>query len=61
MNLILQFLNDSAGKFVVSGVEVEYLLKSQESKTKALIEGVEKSIDERLATRSRTFNYKLTK
>lgn len=61
LNLILQFVNDSSQKFVVSGVEFEYLLKSQESRTKALIEGVDKSIDERFATHSPTFDYKIMK
>lgn len=31
LNSILQFLNASDGKYIVSGKEVEFLLKSQQS------------------------------
>lgn len=54
-------MNNSAGKSSVSGVEVKDLLKSQESRTRKLIEDVDKHIDERLATHSQTFDYELTK
>ncbi|CAI9299835.1 unnamed protein product [Lactuca saligna] len=52
LNSILEFLNDSVGKTYVSGVEVEYLLKSQESSMYTLIEDVDKRIEKRLATHS---------
>lgn len=49
------------GNHMLVGVEVEFLLKSQESQKRTLIKDDEKCIDEQLATHSRTFNYELTK
>lgn len=49
------------GKSYVDDVEVEFLLNSYESRISTLIEGVDKSVDERLATHSRTFKHEITK
>lgn len=54
-------MNDSARKSIVNGEEVEYLLKSQDSRTKALINGVDKRINEQLALHSQTFNHQFEK
>lgn len=51
-NYILHFLDDSAGKSSVSGVDVEYLLKPQESRTRTSIESMEKKLDEKLSSHS---------
>ncbi|CAH1418284.1 unnamed protein product [Lactuca virosa] len=59
MNSILQFLNDSVGKSFVSGFEVKYMLKSQESCIRTLLEDVDKHIDEMLATHFLSFDYEL--
>lgn len=40
INSIIQFLNDSAGKSNVNGEEVKFLLKSQEPRTRTLIDDV---------------------
>lgn len=61
LNSILQFLNDSVGKSTISGKEVQYLLKSQESSTKNLTDGVNKRIDEWLALYSRNYNHEIEK
>lgn len=58
---MLQFLNNSTRTSTVSGHEVEYLLKSQESRTKTIIDGVDKRIDEELALHSQTFNHEIKK
>ncbi|CAI9290952.1 unnamed protein product [Lactuca saligna] len=59
MNFILQLLNDSVGKSSVSGADVECLLKSHESRTRTLVEDVDKHIDEMLSTHYRSFDYEL--
>ncbi|CAI9279531.1 unnamed protein product [Lactuca saligna] len=41
-----------AGKSSVSGVDVEYLLKPQESRTRTSIESMEKKLDEKLSSHS---------
>lgn len=61
INYVLEFMNTSVGKSSVSGVDVEYLLMSQYSRTRTLAEGIEKSIDEKLSTHSFSFGYELTK
>ncbi|CAI9267253.1 unnamed protein product [Lactuca saligna] len=45
---------------LVSGVKVEYILKSQESRLKTLIEDVDKHNDDRAVTQSRTFNNEIS-
>lgn len=60
-NFIHQFLNDSAGKTTVSGEEVEFLLKSQDSRTRTLFDNTVKGIDKHLATQCCTFNHEIEK
>ncbi|CAH1454019.1 unnamed protein product [Lactuca virosa] len=49
------------GKYIVSGKEVKFLLKSQESQIRTLIDGNVKGMDEHLATHSRTFHHEIEK
>ncbi|CAH1432086.1 unnamed protein product [Lactuca virosa] len=58
---ILQFLADTGNKHSISGVEVEYLLKTQESRLKTLIENVDKRSDDQVVTQSCTFNHDISK
>lgn len=61
MNSILQILVDNESKNSVSGVKVEYLLKSQESRLKTFNENVEKRYEDRMDTQSRNFDHELLK
>lgn len=45
----------------MSGIEVEYLLKAQESHLKTMIENVDKQNDERMVNYSRTIDYQISK
>ncbi|CAH1435811.1 unnamed protein product [Lactuca virosa] len=61
MSWILQFLADTSSKHYVSGVEVEYLLKAQESRLRTLIDDVHKRNDERVLNHSQTLNGEIFK
>ncbi|CAI9266982.1 unnamed protein product [Lactuca saligna] len=61
MNSILQLLGDTFGKIVVSSVELESLLKAHESRMETLIVDIDKRNDEIMVTKSRTFNYEISK
>lgn len=45
----------------MSGVEVEYMLKYQESRLKSCMENLDKKHEERMAAQSRNFEYVITK
>lgn len=61
MNSILQISSDIIGKTSVSCVEVEYLLKVQETRTLTLIEDMDKLINECLANHFQPFDFKILK
>ncbi|CAH1413460.1 unnamed protein product [Lactuca virosa] len=50
INYLLQITGDTGGRNYVTGVEMDYLLKDQQSQLWNLIEGVEQKQEERLAT-----------
>lgn len=52
---------DTGGKNSVSGVEVEYLLKSQESHMKTFIENIDKRYEERMTNQSKSFDHEIYK
>ncbi|CAI9293078.1 unnamed protein product [Lactuca saligna] len=54
-------MSDTRRKNYVTGVEMEYLIKSQESCLQNLIEGIEKKQVERLAFHSRSYDYEIHK
>lgn len=54
-------MNDIGGNSSISGVDVEYLLKAQESCTRTIIENVDKRNDDSLATYFRTFDFEISK
>ncbi|CAH1446505.1 unnamed protein product [Lactuca virosa] len=61
MNSILQFLADTGSKHYVSGVEVDYLLTTQESRLSTLIDDVDKRNDEMVLNHSRSINGEISK
>ncbi|CAH1449341.1 unnamed protein product [Lactuca virosa] len=61
INSLLQITVDTRGKNYVTGVEMDYLLKSQESRLRNLIEVVEPKQEERLVTHSKSFYYEIQK
>lgn len=54
INMILQFLVDIGNKNSLSRIEVDYLLKAQQSRLKNLIDDVDKRNDERVLNHSRS-------
>lgn len=61
MNSLFQFMGNTIGKNCVTRVEVDYLLKAQESRLRTLNGEVDKNHEERLVTHSSSFNHEITK
>ncbi|CAH1425566.1 unnamed protein product [Lactuca virosa] len=59
LNYLLQIQDDTKGRNSMSAVEVVYLLKSQESRLRSMVENIEKQQDKRLKIHSDKFEYEI--
>ncbi|CAH1421301.1 unnamed protein product [Lactuca virosa] len=61
INSLLQIQADNGGRKFVTGVEMEYLLKSRENCFRSLVESLEQKQVERLVVHSKSFDYEIQK
>ncbi|CAI9289560.1 unnamed protein product [Lactuca saligna] len=59
MNSLFQIVADNEGKHYVTGTEMDYLMKAQESQLRNLIADIEQKQAELLAFHSKTYDYKI--
>lgn len=56
---LLQVVADTGGEHYVSGVEVQYMMKPQESHVRDLMEGIEKKLAEVVDFHSKSYDYEV--
>lgn len=61
INYLLQLQANTRGRNFVTGVEMEYLFKSQENRLQSLVKISDQKQVERLVVHSKSFNYKIQK